>query len=273
MGLFSLIPLLIIVVYSLLKAGSLGGVEWSFSLEAYQQLLFEEDFDGTISLNWGYIGIFLRSFKLAGLCTVISAAIGFPMAYYMATRSSRQRALWIFLVTIPFWTNLLIRTYAWILLLRSEGLINNLLLWFGVIRTPLQLLYGDFAVGIGLLNASLPFMVLPIFANLERMDWRLIEAAEDLYAPRWKVLWHVVLPLARPGILAGSVLVFIPSIGAFLAPDLLGGEKQLMLGNLVQLQFGLARNWPLGAALSVVLMLIVALSFLILRRIHARKAE
>jgi spermidine/putrescine transport system permease protein len=266
MGVFFVMPLVLIVAYSFMQAGPYGGVLHEFSLEAYIQILFEKDFDGNLHFNPAYLEVFLRSVKLAGICTLLCVLAGFPTAYHMATRPPDKRNLWIVLVTIPFWTNLLIRTYAWMLVLRNEGLVNNFLLYFGIIEEPLPLLYNGFAVGLGLLYSYLPFMILPIYSSLERMDWRLTEAAADLYAGRWQTLIRVTIPLAMPGIIAGSVLVFIPAIGSFLASDLLGGGKQMMLGNLIQLQFGFSRNWPFGAAASVILMAVVMLGMMLMAR-------
>lgn len=266
MGVFFIMPLALVVVYSFLKAGPYGGVVWEFSWDAYIRILFQRDFDGKLSFSAAYLEVFWRSLKLAGICTVLCALIGFPTACYMATRPPEKRNLWIILVTIPFWTSLLIRTYAWMLVLRNEGMLNSFLLSMGVIQEPLPLLYNDFAVGIGLVYSYLPFMILPIYASLERMDWTLTEAAADLYAGRWQTLMRIVAPLAMPGLVAGAVLVFIPAIGAFLAPDLLGGGKQMMLGNLIQMQFGFSRDWPFGAAASVVLMVIVMLGLKLMAR-------
>jgi spermidine/putrescine transport system permease protein len=263
-GVFFVMPLALIVVYSFLKAGPYGGVVWQFSWDAYIQIFFDRDFDGHLVFNAAYVEVFLRSLKLAGICTGLCLLAGFPTACYMATRKPEQRNLWILLVTIPFWTNLLVRTYAWMLVLRNDGLVNHVLLSSGLVKEPLPLLYNDFAVGVGLLYSYLPFMILPIYASLERMDWRLAEAASDLYAGRWQVLRHVIIPLSMPGIIAGCVLVFIPAIGSFLAPDLLGGGKQMMLGNLIQMQFGFSRNWPFGAAASVVLMALVMLALMLM---------
>jgi spermidine/putrescine transport system permease protein len=265
-GIFFILPLALIVVYSFLQAGPYGGVVWNFSTDSYTRLLFERDFDGNFVLYTGYLEIFLRSLKLAAICTLLCLLAGFPIAYYMATRPPRQRDLWILLVTIPFWTNLLVRTYAWMLILRSEGLVNTALLKMGFIAEPLPLLYNGFAVGIGLLYSYLPFMILPIYAALERMDWRMAEAAEDLYAGRRQILTKIIIPLAMPGIIAGCVLVFIPAIGSFLASDLLGGGKQMMIGNMIQMQFGFSRNWPLGSAASVAVMALVMLGLILLAR-------
>jgi spermidine/putrescine transport system permease protein len=266
MGVFFLMPLVLIAAYSFLQAGDNGGVVWHFTWDAYVQILYTRDFDGTMIFDSGYLQIFWRSLKLAGLCTLLCLLAGFPMAWHMATRPPERRNLWMMLVTIPFWTNLLIRTYAWMLILRTDGLANNALLGAHIIRQPLPLLYNDFAIGLGLLYSYLPFMVLPIYANLERMDWRLVEAAQDLYATRLQTLRRVILPLAAPGILAGCVLVFIPAIGSFLAPDLLGGGKRMMIGTLIANQFSFARNWPFGAAASVVLMAVVMLGLMLMAR-------
>ncbi len=262
------LPLLLIVVYSFLKAGDNGGVLPAFSLEGYTQILYSRDLDDKLVFDSGYLQIFARSVGLAALCTFLCLLIGFPMAYHMATRAPERRNLWIMLVTIPFWTNLLIRTYAWMLILRSDGLLNRALIGLGVIDGDhrLDLLYNNSAIAIGLLYSYLPFMVLPIFSNLERMDWRLAEAASDLYASRWQTLRHVILPLARPGIISGCVLVFVPSIGSFLTSDLLGGGQNLMLGNLIEQQFGFSSNWPFGSAISVALMIIVMLSLIFMAK-------
>ncbi|MGO4833586.1 ABC transporter permease, partial [Rhizobiaceae sp. 2RAB30] len=191
------------------------------------------------------------------LATLGCLIIGFPTAWFIATRPREQRMTWLFLITIPYWTNLLIRTLSILLMLRDEGPINNTLRWLGVIETPLPLAYNDWAVGIGLVYSYLPFMVLPIFAAVERIDLRLLDTAADLYAGRLAILRHIVLPLSKGGIVAGCVLVFVPSVGAYLAPDLLGGGKSMMIGNLIAQQFQQARNWPLGAALSVILLTVV----------------
>ena len=168
-----------------------------------------------------------------------------------------RSALWLVLIMIPFWTNFLVRTYAWIFILRTEGLLNTVLLQLHLISTPLDLLYSNEAVLLGLVYGYLPFMVLPLYAAIERIDPALIEAAWDLYADRWSLFLRVLMPLTKPGIIAGCVLVFIPSLGAFLTPDLLGGARSMMAGNLIQHEYLVARDWPLGSALSLVMMLMV----------------
>jgi spermidine/putrescine transport system permease protein len=266
MAVFFAAPLLLIVGYSFMTQHYPGGVEWPLTLEAYIQIVYDRDFDGALEFDPQYLIVFWRSLKLAAICTALCVLVGFPMAYHMATRPPEKRNLWIMLVTIPFWTNLLIRTYAWILILRTDGIANNTLKKLHVITESLPLLYNDFAVGLGLLYSYLPFMVLPIYSNLERMDWRLTEAAADLYANRTQTLLKVTIPLAMPGILAGSILVFIPAIGSYLAPVLLGGGHSLMIGTMIEQQFGTAGNWPFGAAASVALMAVVLLGLMIMAR-------
>jgi spermidine/putrescine transport system permease protein len=257
-------PMAIILVYSFLRLGYYGGVEWTFNFENYIQFLFTRDlFDETLSFDPAYLAIFGRSALQAGFATFASLLLGFPTAYYIATRRPRWRNMLAFLITIPFWTNLLIRTYAMLLLLRDDGLINSLLLATGVIKHPLQMVYTDFAIAVGLVYTYLPFMVLPIYAAIERLDFRLVEAGFDLYATRAQVLRRIIIPIARPGIIAGALLVFIPSLGTYITAVLLGGGRKLMIGNLIANQFGESRNWPLGSALTVILLACVVAALLI----------
>jgi spermidine/putrescine transport system permease protein len=256
-------PLGIVLVYSFLTPGQYGNVEWQFSWDGWTGILFSRDiFDGTLKLADAHLTIFWRSVQLSLLTTVITFAVGFPTAWFIATRPPPQRALWLFLITIPFWTNLLIRTFAINEVIRNEGLLNNLLIWTGVITEPLRILYTDTAVLIGMTYVYLPLMVLPLFAAIDRFDMRLLEAGYDLYASRWQVLRRIILPIVRPGIVAGSILVFIPSLGAYVTPRVLGGGKNMMIGNFIELQFGQGRNWPLGAALSMTLLVIVTIALL-----------
>ncbi len=261
------LPLSIVLVYSFLEPGSYGGVKWNFSFAAYVQLLFEADiFDGSLSFTSSYLEIFWRSLSLAMVATIGCVLIGFPTAYFIAIQPPEKRNMWLFLITIPFWTNLLIRTYAMLLILRDEGAINMGLQSVGVIDSPLPLLYSDFAVTLGLIYSFLPFMVLPIYASLEKFDFRLLEAGFDLYANRLKVLWRIIIPITKPGIAAGCILVFIPSLGAYITPEVLGGGKSLMIGNLIYLQFGSSRNWPFGAAIALILMAVVLISLIVYMR-------
>ena len=263
----SILPLGITVLYSFLTPGTYGGVTWEFSTDAYVQFLFEEDiFDGTLAFNGAYLSIFWRSILLALGATVGALILGFPTAYFIATKPREQRNFWLFLITLPFWTNLLIRTYAMLLIIRDEGFVNLGLMWVGVIDRPLTILYTDGAVLAGLVYVYLPFMVLPLYASLEKLDFRLVEAAYDLYASRWKVVRHVIIPLAKPGIVAGCILVFIPGLGAYITPELLGGGKKLMIGNMIAIQFGSSRNWPFGSAAALILMALVVIALLIYAR-------
>jgi spermidine/putrescine transport system permease protein len=262
-GLFMVAPLTLMFVYSFLERGTYGGIEWVFSAEGYIQFLFERDLDDSLIFNDAYLRIFARSFLLAAATTAICLLVGFPTALYMALQPPRRRTLLVFLITIPFWTNLLVRTYAVILLLRREGPVNWLLEGSGLVSAPLPLLYNDAAVTVGLVYSFLPFMVLPIYASLEKLDFRLVEAAYDLGAAKLAALRRVVIPLSAPGIAAGCVLVFVPCLGAFVTPELLGGGKALMIGNLIGLQFGASRNWPFGAALAFTLLAVVLLTMLL----------
>ena len=254
---FMLLPMAIACVTSFLTPSPYGGAARPFTLVSYVHVLYDRDLDDALVFDDTYLRIFARSFVQAGLTTAICVALGLPMAWYMATRSPRTRQLLVLLVTIPFWTNLLIRTYCWVLLLRDEGLVNQVLRALHLIDAPATLLYTEGAILLGLVSSSLPFMVLPIYAALEKLDPRLVEAAHDLYAGRAAIMARIVWPLARPGIAAGVVLTFVPVLGSFLAPDVLGGGKNLMIGSLIQQQFSTARDWSFGAALSMILMVFV----------------
>jgi spermidine/putrescine transport system permease protein len=271
-GVFGLFPLTITLIYSLLEPGAYGGVKWVLSGEGYVQFLFNRDiFDGTLRFSTSYLQIFGRSIGLAFVATIGALILGFPTAYFIATKPPAQRNLWLFIITLPFWTNLLIRTYAMLLIIRDEGLINLSLIGIGIVEKPISILYTDTAVFLGLIYSYLPFMVLPLYASLEKLDFRLVEAAYDLYATRWQVLRRIIIPIAKPGIVAGCILVFIPGLGAFITPELLGGGKKLMIGNLIYLQFGTLRNWPFGSAAALILLTVVMIALLIYIR-NASKA-
>ena len=237
-------PLVVVLLYSFSTRGVYGGVEQPLTFENYVRL-----FDPL------YGRIFARSFVMALAATAVSLVLAFPAALFI-TRAEKRKNLYLQLVILPFWTSFLVRTYAWLFLLRDTGLINSTLQALGIIREPLPLLYNNFAVLLGLVYGYLPFMVLPIYAALERLDPSLPEAAADLGARGLTTVFRVLVPLARPGIVAGSVLVFIPCLGAYLTPDLLGGGRTVLVGNLVQNQFTTARDWPFGSAVSIVLMLL-----------------
>jgi spermidine/putrescine transport system permease protein len=247
-------PLAIILAYSLLTRGTWGGIERPWSFESYRRLV-----------DPIYLGILWRSFWIAGAATVLCLLLGFPLALFIS-RAGKRKNLYLSLVILPFWTSFLVRTYAWMFLLRDTGLINTVLQKLGLIHDPLPLLYNDGAVILGLVYGYLPFMVLPLYATLERLDRNLLEAAADLGAKPWVALTRVVIPLSAPGIRAGAILVFIPCLGAYLTPDLLGGGKTVMIGNLIQNQFTTARDWPFGSAVSLTLMAIVLVLLLVFVR-------
>jgi spermidine/putrescine transport system permease protein len=264
MVILGLIPLMIVVAYSFLKSGEYGGVVPQFSLEAYVSLLFQRDmFDDTLTFSSAYLEIYIRTAIFGVVTTVLCLLVGFPTAYFMATRPAEKRNLWVLLLTIPFWSNLLVRTIAVMFIIRDEGLINTILLDLGIIHQPITLLFTNFAILLGLVYSFLPFMVLPIYTSLEKFDFRLAEAGFDLYANRFQVLTKIIIPLAKPGIVTGSILVFVPAFGAYVTPLLLGGGSHLMIGDLIALQFGSSRNWPLGSAFSIVLMVFVMLALLL----------
>jgi spermidine/putrescine transport system permease protein len=252
-----LVPLAILAAYSLLSRGVYGGVAGPWTAENWIRLA-----------DPLYVAILLRSVAVALASTLICLVLGFPLAWFIA-QSGKRRNLWLALVMLPFWTSFLVRTYAWMFLLRDTGLINTALLAAGIIREPLPLLYNYGAVITGLVYSYLPFMVLPLYATLERLDRSLLEAAADLGARPWQAQLRVVAPLAAPGIRAGVLLVFIPCLGAYLTPDLLGGGKTIMAGTLIQNQFTSARDWPFGSALALALTGFV----LVLLMIEVRRKE
>ncbi|MEN8840697.1 MAG: ABC transporter permease [Octadecabacter sp.] len=275
LGFFVFAPVCVMLVYSFLTKEFRGGVIWEFSLAAYDQFFFDRGLfgDAEPTLQWTYISVFWRSIWQAGLATILSLLIGFPTAYFIATRPEGSRAFWVFLVTIPYWVNLLIRTVSMKFLLRDEGPLNELLISTGLISDPLHIINTNLAVQLGLFYSYLPFMVLPIYASIERYNFTMSEAAADLYATKLTTLRRIILPAVKPGVIAGCILVFVPSLGAFLAPDLLGGAKNFMIGSLIEEQFkGNAGNWPFGAAASMVLLTMVMVILLIFAR-QQRRAE
>lgn len=258
-------PLFVVLLYSFMVKGDYGDVKyWQFSSDGWFSVFFERDiFDDTLSWADAHVLIFWRSVKLALITTITTLLLGFPTAYFISTREEGKRDIWLFLVTIPFWTNILIRTFAIQETIRNEGVINSILLKTGLIASPIQIMFTDTAILLGMAYVYLPLMVLPIYASIEKLDFRLVEAGYDLYATRFAVLRRIIIPLVKPGIIAGSILVFIPALGAYVTPRVLGGSKNLMIGNLIELQFGQGRNWPLGSALSITLLIIVTVALLV----------
>ncbi|MEA5467488.1 ABC transporter permease [Spirulina sp. 06S082] len=257
---FFIFPLSIVLVYSFLERGTYGGVSWILTVENYQRLV-----------NPIYWTVFFRSLYLAFLTTFACLLVGYPLAFFIATRPPQWRNIFLLLTIIPFWTNFLVRIYAWIVLLRSEGVINIIIQSLGISNEPLELLFNSFAVSVGLIYGYLPFMILPLYSTIEKFNFSLIEASHDLGANDWRTFTRIVLPLTYRGIVAGSLLVFIPAVGEFVTPDILGGAKTLMMGNLVQSQFLAARNWPFGSVLSIVMMAIVLLPIIIYFRVSEEK--
>ena len=272
-GILLVIPVLVMLIYSFLTQDFRGGVIWEFTLEAYNQFFIDRGLfgDEPARIEWTYLGIFWRSFLQALFAMVFCFLIGFPTAYFIATRAPKSRSFWLFLITIPYWVNLLIRTVSMKFLIRDTGPLNNWLMSWGVIDDPISMINTNFAIQLGLFYSYLPFMVLPIYASIERYNFALSEAAADLYSNRWTTLFKVVIPAVKPGIIAGCILVFIPSLGAFLAPDLLGGAKNFMIGSLVEEQFkGQSGDWPFGAAVSMILLTIIMIILLFYARAQSR---
>jgi spermidine/putrescine transport system permease protein len=260
---FMTIPLLLIASYTVLTRGRFGGVKWEFTLGNFAKAL-----DPT------YLSILGDSLVIAGITTLLALLLGYPTAYGITRLPPQWRTVALVMVVLPFWSNFLIRTYAWIVLLNSQGPINSTLVSLGVIGAPLELLYNRGAVVVGLLYAYLPLVVLPVYAAIERLDPQLQEAARNLGATKARTFWDITLPLTLPGVMIGAIFVFVPSMGNFVVPELLGGGKTVMVGNLIRDQFLEARNWPFGAvlALAVVafLVLLFAVQALVSRRINAR---
>ena len=272
--LFGLVPLLIVMAYSFMKPAVYGGVEPELSLEAYVSFLFQRDlFDDTLVFSADYLLIFLRTALFAMVATLTCLLIGFPTAYYMATRPESQRNRWVLLITIPFWSNLLVRTIAILFIIRDDGPINAGLMALGIIDAPLPILFSNTAIVAGLFYSFLPFMILPIYSTLEKMDESLLEAAIDLGCNRISAFWLVTVPLALPGIIAGCFLVFIPAVGEFVIPDLLGGTQTLMIGKTLWKEFFSNRDWPVASAVAIVLLLLLVVPILIFQRLLERQQE
>jgi spermidine/putrescine transport system permease protein len=270
---FMALPIALTTLCSVLTPAQYGGVIWEPSAEAYVRLLFERDiFDEALTFNANYLQFLARSVLQAGIATVLCLIVGVPTAWFIATRSAGQKPLWLMLVTVPCWVNLPVRTIALLLILRDEGPFNKALQSIGLTDGPLPLACNNLAIGLGLVSSFLSFMILPLYAAIERFDFPLLEAAYDLHANRRKVFFAVVLPILRPGLIAGGLLVFIPGIGSYLAPDILGGGRTLMLGNPIGLQFQGSRNSPFGAGLSTILMAVTLIALFAIARRASRGA-
>jgi spermidine/putrescine transport system permease protein len=265
--LFLLAPLLAIIFISFLTRGVYGEIQWPLTLENHKRLIGFGPF-GFDSL---YPLIFLRSLALGALTMALCLLTGFPLAFFIATLPARFKTAALTLVVVPFWTNLLIRTYAWQILLAPDGWLSRLAAMIGVVPPETALYPGLFAVAVGMLCDFLPFTVLPLYASMEKLDWSIVEAAIDLGASPRRALWHAVLPQVRPGLIAGSLLVFLPATAQFVIPDLLGGAKTALLGNAIQQQFGPSRDWPFGSAIATTALLLVLAGLWLYARTSERK--
>ncbi|MCA0920683.1 ABC transporter permease [Pseudooceanicola nanhaiensis] len=270
MALTLIVPILIIVAVSFATRGAYGGFEFSFSTEAYRQILFNEGWTGELEFNPQYLLIIGRTVILAALTTLICMALAFPVAYWITLQGRTARVILLFMVTLPFWVSMIVRVYAWLIILGNEGVIEKALKLTGLVTDIDTLLFNSGAMLVGMVYSYIPLMILPVFASIEKLDPALIEASHDLHGSRAVTLRRVILPLCWPGLAAGAILVFVPCLGAVLEPILLGGGKIMMMGNLIQMQFGGARNWPFGAAIAILLMVLVMV-FLLLNGLRATR--
>lgn len=270
-----IVPIGIIISVSFATRGPYGGFDYIFTTAPYQQLLFNEGWTGELEFNPQYLLVVLRTLLLSLATTVICLLLSFPAAYFISLQSARIKVILLFLVTLPFWVSMIVRVYSWLIILGNDGVVESFLRALGLVEDMDTLLFNDGAMLVGMVYSYVPLMILPIFAAIEGLDRSLLEASHDLYGNRLTTLRRVTLPLVRPGMISGAILVFVPSLGAVLEPTLLGGGKQMMMGNLIQMQFGSARDWPMGSAIAVVLMstLLVFLLFQGIRAIRIERAE
>lgn len=270
MGFALLLPIVIVIAVSVATRGAYGGFEWGFDVSSYRQILFAEGWTGELEFTPQYLSIIARTLILAGVTTFLCLCLAVPVAYFIASQPSQRKAVLLYLVTLPFWMSLILRVYAWMIILGKDGPLPRFLEVFGA-PSGLSLMYNDGATLAAMVYTYIPLMVLPVFASIEKLDGALIEASHDLYGNRWVTLRKVILPLTAPGIASGAILVFVPALGAVLEPILMGGGKQMMMGSLIQLQFGGARNWPFGSAIAVTLLVFVMIILIVLAQRAARK--
>ncbi|OOG71297.1 spermidine/putrescine ABC transporter permease [Sinorhizobium sp. A49] len=262
LAVFFLGPLAIMMVTSFLAPGLYGGVEWTFYPHNFGRILgfadpMFEDFDPV------YIAIFIRSVKIAALTVLAALLVCYPAAFCIARLSERWKNFCLFLITLPFFTSLIVRLFVWVLILRQTGLVNEMLMSTGMIARPLDLIYTDGAIILGMVYVFIPFMFMPVYASVEKLDWTLVRASLDLGAGPIRTFWRIILPLTAPGIIGGAIIVFIPALGNFVVPAVLGGAKVMMLGNLIEQQFLAARNWPFGSALAMLVMSVMLVLLLV----------
>lgn len=272
LGVFFLGPLSIMALFSLLEPGLYGGVEWNYYHWNFGRILgwadgLIEEYDPV------YIEIFLRSLELALLTVVLSLVACYPVAFWVSRLPDRWKSFFLFLITLPFFASLIVRLYAWVMILKPSGALNQILQFFGLIDVPLEIIFTEKAVVTGMVYVMVPFMFLPLYASVEKLDKSLLEASHDLGATRLQTFLRVILPLTLPGIVGGSIIVFIPSLGNFIVPEVLGGAKVMMIGNLVEQQFLYARNWPFGSALAMLIMATVLVLMLVYVTMVLRRSD
>ncbi|WP_313194011.1 ABC transporter permease [Shinella zoogloeoides] len=271
MGFALILPIFIIAAVSVATRGAYGGFTWDFNLSGYSQILFNEGWIGELEFTPQYLLIIGRTFLLAGATTLICLLFAVPVAYFISRQPPGLKAALVYLVTLPFWVSMILRVYAWMIILGKDGTLPKLLETLGL-PAGMSFMFNDGATLTAMVYTAMPLMVLPVFASIEKLDGTLIEASHDLYGDRWVTLRRVILPLTAPGLTAGAILVFVPALGAVLEPTLMGGGKQMMMGSLIQLQFGGGRNWPFGAAIAMTLMALVMV-FLIFTALRAARRE
>lgn len=273
MGATLLVPIIIVAIVSVSTRAPFGGFTWGFDLASYRAILFTEGWSGEQEFNPAYLIIIGRTLLYAAVVTMITLVIALPVSYWISLQSHRMRLILVYLVTLPFWVSMIVRVYAWLIILGNDGIAESTYRFFGGADIN-GFLFTPGAMLVGMVSSYIPLMILPVYASVEKLDPALIEATHDLYGSRWTALRRVIIPLAAPGLLAGSILVFVPSLGTVLEPMLLGGGKQMMMGTLIQTQFGGARNWPFGAAIAMVLLCMVVLVLMFnARRALGRKSE
>lgn len=271
MGFALILPIFIIAAVSVATRGAYGGFTWDLDPAGYRQILFNEGWTGELEFTPQYLLIIGRTFLLAGATTLICLLFAVPVAYFISRQPPGLKAALVYLVTLPFWVSMILRVYAWMIILGKDGTLPRFLETLGL-PAGMSFMFNDGATLTAMVYTAMPLMVLPVFASIEKLDGTLIEASHDLYGDRWVTLRRVILPLTAPGLTAGAILVFVPSLGAVLEPTLMGGGKQMMMGSLIQLQFGGGRNWPFGAAIAMTLMALVMV-FLIITALRAARRE
>lgn len=271
MGFALILPIAIIAAVSVATRGSHGGFAWDFNFAGYRQIIFNEGWTGELEFTPQYLLVILRTFLLAGATTLICLAFAVPVAYFISRQQASTKAILVYLLTLPFWVSMILRVYAWMIILGKDGTLPRFLEMLGF-PSGMSFMFNDGATLTAMVYTYMPLMVLPVFASIEKLDGTLIEASHDLYGNRWVTLRRDILPLTAPGLIAGAILVFVPSLGAVLEPTLMGGGKQMMMGSLIQLQFGGGRNWPFGAAIAMTLMALVMI-FLAYTALRAARRE